>query len=198
MKTIGYLRVSTQDQNVDRQHDALADLCDETHVEVASAATLKRPVFEKTLKSLSKGDTLVVLDLDRAFRSVVDALQTVEDLHKRNIALKIVNLHVDTTTPAGMLLFTVLSSFAAFERQINAQRTKEGMAAAKARGKHIGRPPKLSVGDLQIAALQIEDGAKVKDVAEALGVAPWSLRRAIKRKWGQQASVATETMRPQH
>ncbi|WP_300029280.1 recombinase family protein [uncultured Roseobacter sp.] len=181
MKTLGYLRISTQDQTVDRQYDALADLCDEVFVECASAATLKRPVFERVLSELTKSDTLVVLDLDRAFRSVIDALQTVEDLHKRGVALKIVNLQMDTTTPAGMLLFTVLSSFAAFERQINSQRTREGMAAARKRGKPIGRPPKLTPKDLADAQHRIQSGRTIKQVAAKYNMAPWSLTRAIRR-----------------
>lgn len=181
MTSIGYLRISTQEQRPDRQIDGLHSLCDELFIEHASAATMKRPVFDQVLSALQAGDTLVVWDLDRAFRSVVDAIQTVEDLHARGIALNIVNLQVDTRTPAGMLVYTVLSACAEFERRIISQRTKEGMAAARKRGKRLGRPPKLSPGNLNKARQRIAAGATIKQVASDLNVAPWSLSRAIKR-----------------
>ncbi|WP_375228631.1 recombinase family protein [Roseobacter sp. S98] len=181
MKTIGYLRVSTQDQSIDRQVDGLRDMCDELHIEYASAATMKRPVFDMIVQSLNPKDTLCVLDLDRAFRSTLDAIETADKLQKRGVGLRIVNLQLDSNTPAGRLVYVIMSACAEFERRLISQRTKEGMAAAKARGKSIGRPPKLSINDLQTAARQIEGGAKVRDAAEALGVASWSLRRALKR-----------------
>jgi len=182
MAAIGYLRVSTEDQCIDRQVDALRGQCDEWHIERTSAAARKRPVFETVLENLSDGDCLVVLDLDRAFRSTIDAIQTVEDLQTRGVALKIINLNVDTTTPGGMLVYTVLSACAEFERRIISQRTKEGMAAAKKRGKKLGRPSKLSEEQLKRAAFTIQCGEKsVGVMAQEYGMSPWGLVRAIKR-----------------
>lgn len=139
---IGYLRVSTEDQNHQRQIDSLQTVCDELHTETTSAINKKRPVFESVIKKLQAGDTLVVHDLDRAFRSTLDALKQAEQLRTRGVEFQILSLNVDTGTPAGQLVFTVMAAFAQYERQCISQRTKEGMAAARRRGKHIGRPKK--------------------------------------------------------
>lgn len=139
---IGYLRVSTEDQNHQRQLDSLKFVCDELHIETLSAVSKKRPVFAKVLKKLKAGDTLVVHDLDRAFRSTLDALKQADKLRERGIEFQILSLNVDTGTPAGQLVYTVMAAFAQYERDILSRRTKEGMAAAKRRGKHIGRPRK--------------------------------------------------------
>jgi DNA invertase Pin-like site-specific DNA recombinase len=139
---IGYLRVSTLDQNHQRQIDNLKSICDELHTETISAIHKKRPVFESIIKKLQAGDTLVVHDLDRAFRSSLDALKQAEQLRKRGVEFQILSLNVDTGTPAGQLVFTVMAAFAQYERQCLSQRTIEGMAAARRRGKHIGRPKK--------------------------------------------------------
>ena len=139
---IGYLRVSTEDQNHQRQIDSLKTVCDELYTETLSAVNKKRPVFERVIKKLKAGDTLVVHDLDRAFRSTLDALRQAEQLRERGVEFQILSLNVDTGTPAGELVFTVMAAFAQYERQCLIQRTKEGMAAARRRGKHIGRPRK--------------------------------------------------------
>ena len=139
---IGYLRVSTEDQNHQRQIDSLKTICDALYTETLSATNKKRPVFEKVLRKLKLGDTLVVHDLDRAFRSTIDALSHAERLRERGVEFQILSLNVNTSTPAGQLVYTVMAAFAQYERQCLSQRTKEGMAAAKRRGKHVGRPPK--------------------------------------------------------
>lgn len=184
MKKLGYLRVSTHDQNPDRQIDGLREICDDLFIECASAGTLKRPVYADVMDQLQPGDGFVVWDLDRAFRSVVDALLEMEKLRDRQIHLEIINLRIDTDTPSGMLMYTVMSAFAEFERRVLSQRTKEGIAAARARGKRIGRPPKLSNEDIDEALECIRAGSTIRQVAEAFDMAPWSLSRAIKRRAG--------------
>lgn len=182
MKKLGYLRVSTQEQRPDRQIDGLDGVCDELFVEYASAAASHRPVFDHVLSKLVTRDTLVVLDLDRAFRSVVDAIRTAEDLKRRGISLQIASLEVDMETPAGRLVFAVMSACAAFERELISQRTKEGLAAARRRGKRLGRPPRLSQSELVKAAHQIAiEGRSIKTVARNFNIHPWSLTRAIRR-----------------
>ncbi|WP_195820699.1 recombinase family protein [Roseobacter sp. MH60115] len=104
MKKLAYLRISTQELRPDRQIDGMKGLCDELFIEYASGATMKRPIFEKVLTALEEGDTLYVWDLDCAFRSTLDAIQTVDTLQQRGIALNIVNLQLDTRTSAGRLL----------------------------------------------------------------------------------------------
>jgi len=131
---IGYLRVSTEDQNHQRQIDSLETVCDMLYTETLSATSKKRPVFEKVLRKLKLGDTLVVHDLDRAFRSTIDALSHAERLRERGVEFQILSLNVDTGTPAGQLVYTVIAAFAQYECQCLSQRTKEGMAAAKRRG----------------------------------------------------------------
>lgn len=182
MRKLGYLRVSTQEQRPDRQIDGLEAVCDALYIERVSAVSPKRPVFDEVLAALQPGDALVVWDLDRAFRSVIDALLVVEKLRARGIAMQIVNLQVDTDTPAGMLLYTVLSAFAEFERRMLSQRTKEGLAAAQKRGQRLGRPRKITDDQLDQARRCIRSGEqRISDLAQELGVAPWSLTRALRR-----------------
>ncbi|RFB04278.1 recombinase family protein [Parvularcula marina] len=181
MQKLGYIRVSTCEQSPDRQIDRLEALCDELFVEYLSAATTKRPILQEVLSSLSAGDILVILDLDRAFRSTIDALETLEMLKGRGVALKIVNMNLDTTTPSGMLIYTMISAFAEFERRINSQRTKEGLEAARNRGVTLGRPRKLSAEDLEMIRVRLQRDDFLKDIAADYDMAPWSLTRALKR-----------------
>lgn len=179
-RKIGYLRVSTQDQRPDRQILGLQGICDELHVERLSAVARKRPVFEGVLAKLKRGDTLVVLDLDRAFRSALDAISTAENLQSRGIEFQIVNLRIDTTTPMGKCVFTVLSAVAELDRLMIGQRTREGLAAARRRGKRLGRPPKLSDKDVRRARRRIEKDEKLADIAPDFNVSPTTLSRALK------------------
>lgn len=179
---IGYLRVSTEEQKPDRQFDGLKDICDKVYIEKISAVSKNRPVYEKTLKQLKARDTLVVWDLDRAFRSTVDALLEAEKLRKRGVAFQIVTLHVDTATPAGELIYTVMAAFAQFERQNLIKRTKEGMAAAKRRGKHIGRPYKLTPREISYAYNKIQAGrSTILGMASELDCSRDTLFNSIRR-----------------
>ena len=134
MKKIGYLRVSTLEQRPDRQILGLDPLCDELHVERLSAVRRKRPVYDSVIAQLNAGDALVVWDLDRAWRSLRDALNEIERLQEKGIELRIVSLQLDFGSPGGMLAYSVLSACAEFERRMLAQRTREGIAAARQRG----------------------------------------------------------------
>lgn len=123
----------------------------------------------------------MVWDLDRAFRSVVDALSEAEKLRARGVHFRIANLNIDTTTPAGIFVYTMMSALAEFERRTLSQRTKEGLAAARARGKRLGRPPKLTAAQLRKAGRCIDGGASIATTARELRVAPWTLSRALRR-----------------
>jgi len=183
MKRIAYIRVSTPDQRHDRQVEGLREICDELHIETVSACHTRRPVYDKALKRLKAGDMLVVWDLDRAFRSVVDALTEAEKLRGRGIHFQIANLNIDTTTPAGIFVYTMLSALAEFERRTLSQRTKEGLAAARKRGKRIGRPPVLTDTQLSDARLRIEtEGHSAASVAREMGVKHWTLSRSLRRQ----------------
>ena len=182
MKKIAYLRVSTPDQCVDRQIDGLKGLCDELHVEKLSAVSRRRPVYEAVVRSLEPGDMLVIWDLDRAYRSARDALNELDALEKRGINFLIASLNLDTTTPEGYLLYTIMSGLAEFERRTLSRRTKEGLAAARRRGKRLGRPPKLSPRQLSEARRRLAAGEETQvALAAEYGIAPWTLTRAIRR-----------------
>ena len=179
---VGYLRVSTEEQRPDRQIDALEPVCDELHIEKLSAIAKKRPVFDKVVGGLEPGDTLVVWDLDRAFRSTIDALLTAERLRERGVEFQIVTLNIDTSEPAGELFYTIVAAYAQFERRILSKRTKEGLAAARKRGQRLGRRPKLSSKQIK-AAIRIlaTSDATIKEMAFFYGVHPWTLTRSIRR-----------------
>lgn len=140
----GYIRVSTDEQNLDRQIDGLTPICDNLHIEKISAKASIRPVFDSLLNSLKPGDTLVVWDLDRAFRSTVDAINTADNLQRRAINFQIVSLGVDTSTADGKLIYTIIAALAEHERNRLSERTKQGLESARKRGKILGRPVKLS------------------------------------------------------
>jgi DNA invertase Pin-like site-specific DNA recombinase len=182
MRKIAYVRVSTPEQRHDRQIRGLKAQCDELHVETLSACASKRPVYDKVIRKLRPGDMLVVWDLDRAFRSVVDALTEAEKLRGRGVHFRIANLNIDTSTPAGIFVYTIMSALAEFERRMLSQRTKEGMAAARQRGARIGRPPKLTEGEIRQAEDLIASGkSSTAELAARHGVAGWTLTRAIRR-----------------
>lgn len=156
-------------------------ICDELHVETLSAVSRRRPVYERVLKRLKAGDVFVIWDLDRAYRSAKDALNELDRLRERGIDFLIANLHLDTTTPHGRLIYTIMSGLAEFERDTLSQRTKEGLAAARLRGKRLGRPPKLSLKQLNSARTRIAKGASIARVARDYDVAAWTLSRALRR-----------------
>jgi len=178
---IGYIRVSTEEQNHDRQIDSLGAICEKLHIEHISAVSEKRPVFEKTLRTLKPGDTMVVHDLDRAFRSTIDALAHIEKLKKRGVAFQILSLHADTNTPAGELVYTLMAAFAQYERRILSQRTKEGMDAARRRGVHVGRPRKLNMRDTKEAKQALERGCDLDEIAHSHACSAGTVLRAIAR-----------------
>ena len=182
MKKIAYIRVSTAEQRPDRQINGLTALSDEMHIETLSAVSKSRPVYEKVTESLKPGDVLLIWDLDRAYRSAKDALNELDRLHARGVEIQIANMSIDTSTPYGKFLFTLIGGLAEFERQLLSQRTKEGLDAARARGKRIGRPPKLSERDLRRAARQIaQTGDSYESVAKSYGVSGWTLSRSLQR-----------------
>lgn len=182
MKKIGYLRVSTEEQRPDRQIDGLDPICDEIHIERLSAVAKKRPIFETVMGKLETGDTLVVWDLDRAFRSTVDAFLQAEKLRKRGIQFRIVTLDVDTSEPVGQFFYTIMAAYAQFERQNVSRRTKEGLEAARKRGTRLGRPPKLDFKDIQAITKLIETKQEdLVSLARLYEVHPSTISRAINR-----------------
>lgn len=181
-KVHGYLRVSTACQKPDRQINGLAGICDELHIEQISGAAKVRPVFDRLVKRLEPDDTLAVWDLDRAFRSTIDAITTADALRARGVNLRIVTMNVDTSTEDGEFVYTVMAGMAQYERRRLIRRTKEGMAAAKKQGKRIGRPPILSPVDIDKAKrlLGSDSAPPLADLAAAFGCSRNTLMRALR------------------
>jgi len=176
---IGYIRVSTKDQNQARQIEALEAYCDEIRMEQGSA-NKSRPVFDKVLKELKAGDTLVILDLDRAFRSTVDALLTLDRVKEQGADFHIINQNIDTNSDVGAVIFGVLALLAEFELQTLKRRTREGLDAARGRGVRLGRPPSLTKKQIEHARKQIESGSETTaTMAVVLNVHRSTLSRAL-------------------
>jgi DNA invertase Pin-like site-specific DNA recombinase len=178
---VGYARVSTQDQNPQLQTDALMGAgCDKMFEEKASGAQRERPQLMAALEYLRPGDTLVVWKLDRLARSLKQLIETIELLDDRQIGLRSLMESIDTTTSGGKLVFHIFGALAEFERSIIRERTKAGLAAAKARGKVGGRPPALTAEDVEVAkALLADPSITSKKVAERLGVSVSTLYKHI-------------------
>jgi len=178
---LGYIRVSTNDQSHDRQIDGLRGHCDKLFIETISAVKKHRPIYNEVIARLKAGDTFVIFDLDRAFRSTQDALLEADKLRERGIEFQIITLNVDTATPAGELVYTVMAAYAQFERKNLILRTKQGIEAARRRGKRIGRPPKLTRHQVTIASRELEAGrTTITAKARDYGVCRDTLSKAIR------------------
>jgi DNA invertase Pin-like site-specific DNA recombinase len=142
---LGYARVSTKDQHLTLQMDALKDAgCEKIFPEKMTGATKERPQLQKMLEQLREGDTVYIWKLDRLGRSLRDLVQLVTEIQDKGAGLRSLNDQIDTTTPQGKLVFHLFASLAEFERDIIRERTKAGLAAARARGRKGGRPRGLS------------------------------------------------------
>lgn len=139
---IGYARVSTQDQVLDRQLDALKQAgCQKIYKEKVTGKKKERPELQKMIEFARPGDTIVVADLTRLSRTTKDLFALVEELNAKGINLKsLKESWMDTTTAQGKLMFTIIAGLSQFERDLVTERTKEGLAAARARGRKGGRP----------------------------------------------------------
>src|SRR5262245_38364243 len=176
---VGYARVSTHDQDLALQLDALrAAGCARLYTEKASGAQRDRPQLQAALDYMCADDTLVVWKLDRLARSLRQLLETVEILQAHQMGLRSLTEAIDTGTPGGTLVFHLFGALAEFERAIIRERTRAGLAAARARGRTGGRPPALAAADKQAARALLKDPAiTVDDVAKRLHVSPATLYR---------------------
>ncbi len=166
---IGYARISTTDQSLDLQLDALCKAGCSVIFEDAgiSGVKSKRPGLDKLLKRLNQGDVLVVWKLDRLGRSVKHLIELTSVLEARGVGFQSLSDAIDTSTAGGRLYFHLIGAFAEFERNLISERTKAGMAAAKARGVRLGRPKKLS--QEQRTAISKFEGDRLDAAAEQLG-----------------------------
>lgn len=175
MTAIGYMRISTADQDLALQKDALlAAGIDPQHIyeDQASGKKDDRPGLEACLKALREGDVLTVWKLDRLGRSLPHLIRTVYDLEKRKVGFRVLTgAPIDTTTASGKLMFGIFASLAEFERELIRERTMAGLAAARARGRKGGRPRKITRAKLmQLQADMDKPGTVVSDLAKELGV----------------------------
>lgn len=182
---IGYARVSTEDQALNLQKDALKKYgVEEANIyeEHVSAAKAKRPELTSCLRSLREGDVLVVWRLDRLARSLSHLIKITQDLDGRKIGLVSLNEHIDTTTAGGRLIFHVFGAVAQFERDLISERTKAGLAAARARGKRGGRPAKLKPKDVRIIKQIMKDKTiTATDIAKRFGVSRATIQRGLRK-----------------
>jgi len=179
---IGYARVSTSDQNLDLQLDALKKAgCDKIHEDYASGAKTDRNGLEAAIDSLRKGDTLVVWKLDRLGRSLRHLIEVINQINDQGCYFRSLQENIDTGNSGGKLIFHVFGALAEFERDIIRERTKAGMAAAKTRGRVGGRPRKMNQKKINYARALLESEENtVDDICEELGVSRATLYRYLK------------------
>jgi DNA invertase Pin-like site-specific DNA recombinase len=181
---IGYARVSTHEQNLDLQLDALDKAgAEKVFTDTASGSKTARPGLEQALSHARAGDTLVVWKLDRLGRSLRHLIDTVQALSERGIGFRSLQESIDTTTPGGKLVFHVFGALAEFERDLIRERTNAGLSAARARGRSGGRPKKLTDKKLQQAKALIKDPAvSIADICKTIGVSRTTLYRCTSSK----------------
>jgi len=181
---IGYARVSTADQNIEMQMRALNSAgCDRIFTDEGVSGTLRhRPGLENALGRLNAGDTLVIWRLDRLGRSLSNLIDIVAELGRDNIGLHSITEAINTASAGGILIFHIMGALAEFERTLISERTKAGMAAARARGSRIGRPHKLPSDQLDNLRHAVkEEGISISAAARRFGVSRSTLYRAMQR-----------------
>ena len=175
---IGYARVSTQDQNLTLQREALINAgCEKVFEDKVSGTRADRPGLSKTLEMLREGDTLVVWKLDRLGRSVKQLVDMVSELNKQGIQFKSLTDSIDTGTTSGRFFFHVMASLAEMERELTIERTRAGLEVAKKLGRKGGRKPKMTDSKIESAKKLLSSGVPPKEVAKSLGVSVSTLYR---------------------
>ena len=178
---LGYARVSTQDQSLNLQRDALKKAgCKKIFSDVASGSRSERPGFTKATTFARRGDTIVVWRLDRFGRSLGHLIETVRELQARKVGFRSLQESIDTTTSSGKLIFHVFGALAEFERDIIRERTNAGLSAARARGRMGGRPRVLEGKNLAHAHSLFKDKNNTpREIARTLGVSIATLYRYV-------------------
>lgn len=177
---VGYARVSTDDQNLDLQTDALTNAgCEQLFSDKLSGTVTNREGLAKALAYVRPGDTLVVWKLDRLGRTVKGLIEFVDQLKEREVQFRSLTDGIDTSTTAGRFFFHVMAALAQMERELIRERTNAGLAAARARGRLGGRKPKLDASKLESARTLLAAKVEVGVVAKNLGVSRTTLYRAL-------------------
>ena len=180
---IGYARVSTQDQTLDLQTDALKrDGCEKIFTDTTSGAKSERPGLQEVMNQLRTGDTLVVWRLDRLGRTLKHLISTITDLSDKGIGFKSLQENFDTTTSGGKLIFHIFGALAEFEREVIKERTNAGLQAARARGRLGGRPKLQTLDPKKIALvkqLYADGNMPVQEICDTLHIGRSTLYRYI-------------------
>ena len=177
---IGYARVSTQEQNLDLQMEALAKAgCKKIFEDKISGSRSERPGLARAMEVLREEDTFVVWKLDRLGRSVKHLVDLVGELHKKGIQFKSLTDVIDTATPSGRFFFHVMASLAEMERELTVERTQAGLAVARQLGRKGGRKRQMTDSKIQSAKKLLASGVPPRDVAKNLGVSVPTLYRWI-------------------
>ncbi|HAU4045949.1 TPA: recombinase family protein [Legionella pneumophila] len=177
---IGYARVSTKEQSLSMQVDALKNAgCDQIHEEIASGAKTARPVLDEIVRNLREGDTLVIWKLDRLGRNLAHLIHLTTKLIEKKVGLISLNDPIDTSTAQGRLVFGIFASLAEFERELIRERTQAGLKSARSRGRKGGRPKGMSKSAVEKAAIAealYKNGTiPVKKIAEQLDISKTTL-----------------------
>ena len=177
----GYARVSTVEQNLNLQIDALSTAgCERIFEEKISSRKSERPIWSNLITLLRPGDVIVVYKLDRIARSTRELLETVD--HFKELEVSIISLQepwANTTNASGKMIMTIMAGIAEFERDLIKQRAQDGRDAAMRRGVHMGRPAKLNSDQIDIVVAARNDGRSVKALANSFGVSPDTIYRAL-------------------
>ena len=178
---LGYARISTGSQKLDSQHDALTDVgAERIFADTITGTTRSRPELDRMMQEIRDEDVVVVTKYDRLARSLKDLLDIVDQIESRGAGFRSLAEDIDTTTPAGRLVFHVFASIAQFERERIAERTKEGLEAARRRGRIGGRPPALSSAQkAEVKRMRDEEHRPIPEIAALFKVSAKTIRRVV-------------------
>lgn len=181
MAIVGYARVSTSDQDLTAQLEQLeAAGCDRIYQEKESGVKQDRPELAKMLDFVRADDTVICCKLDRIARSTKHLLEVVEQLEKREVAFRVLNINLDTSTPTGKLMLSVLAAIGQFERELMLERQREGIRVAKESGAYKGRKPTAMMKSQQVLDMS-NQGAKKGDIAKKLNIGVASVYRILSK-----------------
>jgi DNA invertase Pin-like site-specific DNA recombinase len=179
----GYARVSTIDQNLDRQPDKLKEYCiDKLFNEKVTGTKKERPELTKMIEQLREGDKVVIESLSRLGRSTKHLIDLMEQFNEMGVHLISLKENIDTTTPTGKLVFNIFASISQFERDLISERTKEGLSSARLRGRNGGRPKKENSSIKKAIKLYNSKEYSIKEITDMTGVSKPTLYRYLKEK----------------
>jgi DNA invertase Pin-like site-specific DNA recombinase len=198
-QTVGYVRVSTADQNTERQLDGVQ--LDKVFTEHASGKDTNRPQFQAMRAHVREGDELVVHSMDRLARSTVDMLNTVEELTAKGVRVRFLKEGLtfgDTSNPCNELMLTIMAAVAQFERALLLERQREGIAVAKTKGVYKGRVPSLTDDQAEAVAARLTDGESASELAREYGVSRATVYntrdRAVAEPWTEDDVIAVDDL----